>query len=46
MIAADRVKTMEEGIELARNLIDDGSVRAKLEQVAEVTQRLKAAAAV
>jgi anthranilate phosphoribosyltransferase len=46
MIAADRVKTMEEGIELTRKLIDDGSVRGKLEQVAEVTQRLKAAAAV
>jgi anthranilate phosphoribosyltransferase len=46
MIAADRVKTMEEGIELARKLIDDGSVRGKLEQVAEVSQRLKAAAVV
>jgi anthranilate phosphoribosyltransferase len=42
MIAADRVKSMEEGIALARQVIDDGSAKAKLEQVRQASQRLKA----
>lgn len=43
LLAADRVSSMEEGIALAKQLLTDGSVQRKLKQVAEVSQRLKAA---
>ncbi len=42
MLAADRVKSLEEGIAVAKQVVDDGSAAKKLEQVAEVSQRLKA----
>jgi anthranilate phosphoribosyltransferase len=45
LLAADRVQTIEEGLELAKQTLGDGSAGRKLEQVAEVTQQLKAAAA-
>ncbi|HZT06639.1 MAG TPA: anthranilate phosphoribosyltransferase [Chloroflexota bacterium] len=45
MLAADRVKSIEEGLDVARGVIDDGSAQRKLEHVAEVSQRLKPAPA-
>jgi len=44
MIAADRVNTMEEGIEVARKMLDDHLALQKVEQLVEVTQRLKSKA--
>ncbi len=41
MMAADRVRSMEEGITLAKQLLDDRSAKDKLEQVRKASQRLK-----
>lgn len=39
LYAADRVKNIKEGIELARNIVDSGKAREKLEQLRELTNR-------
>jgi len=43
MLAADRVASLQEGVDLARQTIESGAAAAKLEQVAEVSQRLRVA---
>jgi anthranilate phosphoribosyltransferase len=43
LFAADKVKTMKEGLERARQVLADGSAARKLEEVAAVSQKLKAA---
>lgn len=45
MLAADRISSLQEGVDLAKQTIDSGAAAAKLEQVAEVSQRLKASPA-
>ena len=45
MFAADRVGTLDEGVGVARETIESGAAAAKLEQVAKVSQRLKASPA-
>ena len=42
MLAADRVGSLQEGVDLARETIARGAAAEKLEQVAGVSQRLKA----
>ncbi len=42
MLAANRVGSLQEGVELARETIASGAAERKLDQVAEVSQRLKA----
>jgi len=42
MLAADRVSSLQEGVDLARDTIANGAAAEKLEQVAEVSQQLKA----
>jgi anthranilate phosphoribosyltransferase len=42
MLAANRVSSLDEGVEVARETITGGAAARKLEQVAEVSQRLKA----
>jgi anthranilate phosphoribosyltransferase len=41
MLAADRVSSLQEGVDVARETIQSGAAAAKLDQVAEVSQRLK-----
>jgi anthranilate phosphoribosyltransferase len=41
LLAADRVASLDEGVALARQTIDNGAAARKLEQVIDVTQRLK-----
>jgi len=42
MLAADRVSSLQQGVDLARQTIQSGAAAAKLSQVAELSQRLKA----
>jgi anthranilate phosphoribosyltransferase len=44
MLAADRVSSLAEGIDLARQTIESGAALKKLDQVAATSQRLKQAA--
>ncbi|MCX5657749.1 MAG: anthranilate phosphoribosyltransferase, partial [Candidatus Omnitrophica bacterium] len=39
LYAADRVKNIKEGVELAKNIVDSGKAREKLEQLRELTNR-------
>jgi anthranilate phosphoribosyltransferase len=41
LLAADRVGSLEDGVGLARTTIESGAAAAKLQQVIDVTQRLK-----
>ncbi len=41
LLAADRVSSLEAGVALARKTIEEGAAARKLEQLIEVTQRLK-----
>jgi anthranilate phosphoribosyltransferase len=41
LLAADRVASLEEGVDLAKRTIEDGSAARKLEQVTQVSQRLR-----
>ena len=41
LLAADKVGSLEEGVALARQTIESGAAARKLDQVIEVTQRLK-----
>ena len=42
MLAADRVSSLEDGVALARETIQSGAAAAKLDQVADLSQKLKA----
>jgi anthranilate phosphoribosyltransferase len=41
LLAADRVASLQEGVDLAHRTIADGAAAAKLDQVAQVSRRLK-----
>jgi len=38
LVVGDRVETLQQGVELAREVIDDGQALAKLEQLVECSQ--------
>ena len=40
LLAGDRVETLEQGIDLARQALDSGQALAKLEQLVKLSQRL------
>jgi anthranilate phosphoribosyltransferase len=37
LVVADRVKTLPEGVEIARESIDSGAAKAKIEALAKLT---------